>query len=289
MLNRQRVLLCMLDKAGGTASRLQLTKWAFLASEESSLGDNKTFYRFLPYDFGPFSFCLYQEMGALVRDGYVEEPDATRWKLLEPAFKQVLALDQSAKEATAKVLSRYGRVSTSKLIASVYDRYKWFTLNSKHDKRVRLPRAVCAVYTAGYAGLLIDAFLDGLLRRGIRRIIDVRKNPVSRRYGFHKSTLNRLCGYVNIDYRHFPQLGIKSDQRQHLNSQADYDRLFDQYEKTVLKSEHTAIQEIASLMREKASVLVCAEANPNQCHRTWLAKTVSRESSLPVNNLKLTT
>jgi uncharacterized protein (DUF488 family) len=47
----------------------------------------------------------------------------------------------------------------------------------------------------------------------IRRLIDVRSNPTARRYGFHESTLDRLVNRLSIEYRHFAELGIRSEIR----------------------------------------------------------------------------
>jgi len=68
MLIRQKVILSLIDQMGnqspsgnhGKVSRLQLVKWAFLLENERKM---KTFYQFVPYHYGPFSFTLYHELG----------------------------------------------------------------------------------------------------------------------------------------------------------------------------------------------------------------------------------
>lgn len=79
------------------------------------------------------------------------------------------------------------------MVANVYREFPWYTLNSKNAARraASAPVASPAVYTVGYEGLMLDGLLDLLLRVGIKRLIDVRCNPVARRFGFHKSTLDR--------------------------------------------------------------------------------------------------
>ena len=287
MLKRQRVMLWMIHKAGGTASRMQLTKWAFLVSQETVVGKSDAFYRFVPYHYGPFSFCLYQEVDALLRDGCLAEPDESSWCLLDDGVTEAKALDTATKNEVAKILTWYGRKQINDLMSDIYGRYQWFTLNSKADKRVERPIVPTAVYTAGYERLMIDSFLNGLLRNGIRRVIDVRNNPVSRRYGFYGKTLERLCADVSIGYCHFPQLGIASEQRQDLRTLSDREALFDQYERTVLRSRSAAIREVSALMQREASVIVCLEADPRRCHRSRLAERVAKVAGLKVQHLEL--
>ena len=104
-------------------------------------------------------------------------------------------------------------------------------------------------------------------------IVDVRRNPVARRYGFHKSSLSRLCSKVNIEYVHVPELGIPSDLRQNLDCQAAYDRLFEQYERELLPQAQAqeALCRLAQLLSSKPTALMCMEAEPTMCHRSRVA------------------
>ena len=67
MLNRQKAALFMLECAGRKVSRLELTKWLFLLRQEMPSAGGGAFYQFVPYRYGAFSFCLYQEAEALER------------------------------------------------------------------------------------------------------------------------------------------------------------------------------------------------------------------------------
>ena len=147
------------------------------------------------------------------------------------------------------------------------------------------PLAPLAVYTAGYEGLSIDGFLNMLVQHGITCLIDVRQNPTSRRYGFHKTTLSRLCGLLNIEYVHIPELGIKSQYRRDLKTLSDYRALFKQYTAATLAAELDSIDEVTKLITEKPSVLVCMEADPVYCHRSCLAKYIADKTFLPVKHL----
>jgi len=66
-------------------------------------------------------------------------------------------------------------------------------------------------------------------------LCDVRRNALSRKYGFSKKTLGNACQNLGIRYEHLPELGIASARRKELHTQADYDRLFSAYEEDTLK------------------------------------------------------
>jgi uncharacterized protein (DUF488 family) len=220
-----------------------------------------------------------------MRDGSLVEISENEWEITSHARNSVRSLNRETANDVSYILGTYGNLGTDELISTVYERFPWYTINSEIRKLETRRIAPPKVYTAGYQGLSIDGFLDNLLRKGIERICDVRKNPVSRRYGFHGSTLSRLCGYLGLEYLHFPQLGIEGQFRQNLHSQEDYVRLFEYYMKSVLSAQVNSILEIADLMREAPSVLVCQEAEPECCHRSYLAEAISARNGLPIRHI----
>ena len=284
MLNRQKCLLFMIERAGRPVTRFELTKWAFLLAHEMPSGGGTAFYQFLPYHYGPFSFCLYREAGALVQDGYLTEKD-NFWCLVEDVPRPTADLPRRLLDDAARVVARFAEKKTGVLTDYVYEGFPWFTANSRIRRLCTRPAAPAAVYTVGYEGWQVDGFLNMLMRSGIRRLIDVRNNPVARRYGFHKSTLDRLCGRVEIEYVHFPQLGIRPELRRNLEGPADYEALFARYERETLPRETEAVNKVAGLMNGRPAALMCVEANPQRCHRSILAKAVARVASLPVRHL----
>lgn len=287
MLCRQRTILALLADAGGSATRLEVTKWAFLLREETPSRGGQAFFQFLPYKYGPFSFCLYHEALALVRDGYLREIDERRWALQPLGAEAAACLDRAVRKDVSRVASRFAGKSTDDLLEYVYSHYQWFTINSVKDVRAQRTQAASAVYTAGYEGLSVDGFLNELLRAGIRLLVDVRNNPVSRRYGFHASTLHRLCDGIGIEYRHFPELGIEPEQRQHLDSQTAWSALFSHYERSILPAQGDSVRQVAALLAGKPGALICMEADYRRCHRSRLASTVSKASGLPTKHLEL--
>jgi uncharacterized protein (DUF488 family) len=143
-----------------------------------------------------------------------------------------------------------------------------------------------AVYTLGYEGLSIDEFFGLLTENGILHLIDVRRDPVSRRYGFHKKTLSNLCEGYGIEYTHLPELGIESKYRKGLKTEADRKALLSRYEAETISREKEAVALLSRLMSERPCVLVCVESDPNRCHRSILAKAVAEMSGLSIRHLK---
>jgi uncharacterized protein (DUF488 family) len=286
MLQRQRAVLAFLDLAGGKATHTEVTKWAFLLRQETPSRGGSSFYQFVPYKYGPYSFCLFQEIAALARDGYLTESEHS-WAVTTAGARASQTVDPGVRSDAARVVRTHRGRQRDDLINYVYERYPAFTVNSDIRKLEPRPMAKCAVFTAGYEGLLVDGFLNGLIRSGVCRLIDVRNNPVSRRYGFHKTTLARLCGKLGIEYVHFPELGIASDQRQGLDEPGARQSLFDAYERATLPAQRESIARVGALMLEMPSVLVCMEACHTECHRSRLAKAVSAAAGLRTHHLEL--
>ena len=86
-------------------------------------------------------------------------------------------------------------------------------------------------------------------------------------------TLNKL----DIDYIHVPELGIVSDKRKTLETVSDYNLLFDDYEKTTLKSNKDEILNLLTLLIENRRVAItCFEADVCMCHRGRIAKAIQK-------------
>ena len=77
MFLRQKIILAILSEAGRILSPTKLVKLAFLVGQETSLRDDRTYYDFVPYKYGPFSFALYRELDGLRRNGYVSAAEKT--------------------------------------------------------------------------------------------------------------------------------------------------------------------------------------------------------------------
>jgi uncharacterized protein (DUF488 family) len=268
-------------------------KLAFLIRHETALNNNGKFYDFVPYKYGPFSFTLYSDLTYLERNGYLildEERIALCKRTISLAEDKSNELPALFHEAVDTIVRRYCRKSQIELVREVYIRYPWYAIRSElNDLRPKSPMrekiAYPAVYTAGYEGKSVDAFFNHLLKNGIQLIIDVRANPVSRRYGFSKNRFSDIAERLGLDYRHMPNLGIPSKYRVDLSGFDSYQRLLKKYEQEMIPKIGNEIEEVCKLMVRTPAVLVCFERDVRCCHRSRLADAVSRKIGLKVKHL----
>lgn len=285
MLSRQRIVLNVLTDSGSQLSKLKLVKFLFLLAQECPELPRTATHEFVPYRKGPYSFTLAYDLSVLERKGLItQNPRSIQLTPLGAAQAETEGIYLSAIDRLTK---RHAGKSTAELVDHVYATYPWFTLNSQWiERRAAIhPEAQIAVYTTSYEGVTLDGLLNRLLKAGIRRLVDVRLNPVARRFGFHKSTLARICPKLGIEYVHFPEVGVPSEWRSNLDSMDAYEALFKRYQNEVLPREEAALLDLEKLIQEKPTALMCKEADPMCCHRTTLAHEIAKSLSLPVIDL----
>jgi uncharacterized protein (DUF488 family) len=178
------------------------------------------------------------------------------------------------------------------LIIEQYDRHPYYATRSEILDKLRLEpetlariaaakpkRQRAGIVTIGYEGRSLESYLNELLRAGVTLLCDVRRNPLSRKYGFSKGALSKACDGVAIRYEHLPELGIASQQRRGLHTQADYDALFATYERESLPGQTAALGKIGGWVAAGERVaLTCFERLPQQCHRHCVAEALERMS-----------
>lgn len=294
MFVRQKVILGVLTCLDQPLQLTPFVKLMFLLRHETSLKHSRTFYDFVPYKFGPFSFALYREMNVLRRDGYIATGDdritlvtATR----DLTSKAVAELPWDVREAIGVVVTKYSTMAPNEILRYVYSEYPWYAINSQLSELMpsTVPHsasASVAIYTIGYEGKSVDEFFNAILRTGIDVICDVRSNPVSRSSGFSSGPLQLVAEKLSIAYEQFPELGISSSKRKGLTTRDSYDRLLNDYEQHTLPHRCNHIERLCTLAKSRPSVLVCLEADPQMCHRSRLAVALSNASNLPVVHLR---
>lgn len=285
MKNSERIILMSLFNISESITKIKLVKLLFLFSME---GFDNTF-SFLPYKYGPFSFQLYRNLSALSHAGWM---DGELLKIhddkKEDALNEIQMLPKLTRDNLINIHQRYGRLSEKEILKIVYAKYPEFTFRSEMPlEKAPQPVAPIAIYTIGYEGISIDSFLNALIQKGIHHLIDVRRNPISRKWGFAKNTLSGLCDKVGIDYLHFPELGISSAQRMNISAKEDYDKLFYSYEKNYLPLHEHTVKKVLSLIEQTPSALVCMEADAQMCHRGRLANIIANMSKVPVVHLSV--
>lgn len=293
MLRRQRTVLSLLAVAGRPVNATQIQKYLFLLKQETFLTSDSAFYDFLPYRFGPYSFSAHRETEALIGYGYINEASsgsATPLTLTPLGLIESATVDKDTTRAVRFILSKSGSASTRDLLEDVYNRYPWFASNSEYTDLISADRqkrkaAEPAVYTMGYEDRSVDGFFNALLSEGIGTIIDVRANPVSRKYGFARSAMSGIAKKLGIEYMHVPELGIASEKRKGLQSKADFRQLFKYYESQIIPQQLSKVESVAARMQAGPSVLICMEREAVNCHRGRLAQRISQATGMAAVHL----
>ncbi len=283
MYYRRKILLALLQQFDGKLDKISFQKLLFLVTKHQEQAS----YHFVPYKLGCYSFQANSDLHTLDKYGLVSETDMY-WTKNDSMnyYSQLKFKDQAA---ISSIKNLYGNLSKNELIKFTYDKYPYFAINSTivanilnnenidNIKRQRPVITNTVLFTIGYEGITLEQYLNKLIINDVKVLCDVRKNPLSMKYGFSKNQLKNACSGVNIEYIHIPELGIKSDKRTRLNTQADYDKLFTFYRNAVLAKERTRQEEILNILKTKKRLaLTCFEANISQCHRKHLAESIAK-------------
>ena len=136
------------------------------------------------------------------------------------------------------------------------------------------------VFTIGYEGTTVGEFLKALTDAGVKRVIDVRAVPNSRRPGFSKTPLRNALAEEDIDYVHLRALGTPADGRAAARAgrHEDLKRIYaGQLELPEAIAEGAQMLDLA---REEPSALLCYERDPTGCHRTLLWKALAPDAEI---------
>lgn len=115
--------------------------------------------------------------------------------------------------------------------------------------------------TVGHSNHSIEAFLDLLAMHQVAMLADVRSVPYSRRHPhFSRDALDAALDARGIAYRHFPGLGGKRQ------------TTYTEYMATLPFRQ--ALDQLLEYSAAGVTAAMCAEADPLQCHRQYLADAV---------------
>ena len=294
LYDRRRLLLALLGATGGDVSNTDLQKLMFLYCREHSVHTategHRGLYDFVPYRYGAFSFTCYADRRRLAEWGLIADDDQ-KWVLTEDGRNIARQLENSSIRTFA---NRYRSLRGDALVADTYRRYPYFAIRSEiadqvlRDDRSTLDRIEAArpeatasrLFTIGYEGRRLESYLNLLIREGVTLLCDVRRNAISRKYGFSKTTLDRACSGVGIRYEHLPELGIESRRRRGLKTDAEFKNLFESYTHAILPYKGDALKKICAWLRAGESVaLTCFELEAGQCHRHCVADALEKLSN----------
>ena len=270
---RQIFLLSLLDLIGGNINKTHLQKQCFLFSQRQPMG-----YDFVPYQYGCYSFQLNKDLQDLSEQGFIEILESSINLTIQNSIAWLKTRDSNS---LLKYPDEYKQLKGDDLIAFVYKKYPYYAINSEiidrvcsaqektkiENKKQQIKKKNSAIYTLGYEGISLEAYINKLIQNNIKLLCDVRKNPLSRKFGFSYKALNNILPKFGIHYEHIPELGIASDKRQDLGDVNSYKKLFDEY-RTILPRRKEALQEVLDLQEKHQRIaLTCFEKSHHNCHR----------------------
>jgi uncharacterized protein (DUF488 family) len=108
------------------------------------------------------------------------------------------------------------------------------------------------IFTIGYSNRTLPEFLGELRRRQITQIIDVRSSPWSRNAAFNATQIERWSQRAGMLYRQGGEIlggmnAIPTDDPRYVD----------------------ALDDILDAAGRERIVIMCAEGDPAQCHRSW--------------------
>ena len=272
---KQKILLNFLTALGSKKhSRLKIFKLSFLLAQDIS------FYDFVPYKYGPYSFEMDKDLRMINNNGWINMNE--NWIHINQNSIKLLLIENDHKyESFNNIINKFSNTNEKYLIDFIYKNYPFYTQNSLLITRQknRKQTTPVSIYTIGYQNLSIDLFIDILIKKGIKTVLDVRNKPFSYKYGFNYSCLNKYLPEFNINYINIPELGIEEKYRKTLSRE----KLWKHYS-DLLDRRKDYLNRVINIVMKRPTVLMCYEINPEDCHRLRLAKKTQDLTNLPIIN-----
>lgn len=285
MIYRQKVLLALIEVFGRVLGKTDLQKLLFLFCKYRGVDH----YEFFPYQYGAFSLMSYYDKRKLTQRKILADTDNFAIRSTKSFIASLRRDDAIALREFAETT---GHILGDDLIRKTYLEYPRYARRSRIAGQVlsieelemvqsaQIEPPAEALFTIGYEGISIDGYLDRLIENDIRLVIDVRKNPVSRKYGFSKRNLEQHLTNVDISYVHEPDVGVASHLRQSIDGPQDYVKLFEHYAQTILPDKRPVLDRIIEVTRKQKRVaLTCFEADPQMCHRHKITEAINALTS----------
>ena len=284
MLYRRKIALALLQGFGDKLSLTDFQKLAFLFSEKQS----EPSFDFVPYKYGCYSFQLDRDRQKMVETGLLANKN--EW-VKNDSRDYVKLLSNLDYRGLLELRKEIGNMRGDDLIRYVYTNYPYYAIHSTIAAEILSEEEMESVldavptqegfclFTIGYEGKTIEAYVNQLIQYRVRVLCDVRKNPLSRKYGFSKQALKRIVERFGISYIHFPDLGISSNKRKGLSTNTDYTALFDEYERETLPNQRAKLHQIADILETNERIaLTCFELDHKACHRNRVVHALQKLS-----------
>jgi hypothetical protein len=271
---RQQFLLAFVKELNEPLTAVDFQKLLFLYLTQNNL----SYYDFVPYLYGGFSIQASEDINTLQAMGWLADNNG---KIRFTGNEKSAGINLSFEGLGCSIQEQLPKVRGNRLMKLVYEQYPYYAINSRkaaaimdHEGMSRINavkeqfrQTEQILFTIGYEGISVEHYLNTLIKNDVQVLCDVRNNPLSRKFGFSKSNLQKHLGNIGIEYIHLPELGIKSEKRNNLNSDEDYQNLFKEY-KSSLPNCRDSLEKLYLLLETKSRIaLTCFEHEASHCHR----------------------
>jgi hypothetical protein len=272
---RQQFLLSFLKELNEPLTAIDFQKLLFLYL----IKNNLSYYEFVPYLYGGFSIQAGEDINTLQAMGWLTDNNG---KTQYAGGDELLAgISLPFEEVGKSISEQLPKIRGNQLVKLVYEQYPYYAINSRTAASImdtagiaqikvvkeQLKQTGRMLFTIGYEGITVEHYLNTLIKNDVHVLCDVRNNPLSRKFGFSKTSLQKYLGNIGIEYIHFPELGIRSEKRNNLNSDEDYQNLISEY-KSSLANCREFLEKLYLLLETKNRIaLTCFEHEALHCHR----------------------
>lgn len=145
MPSRDKFLLMALAYAkDNSLSPVQMQKAMFLLEQEAASQVGDDFYHFSPYNYGPFSSLIYDDVGSLAESGdvIIERIPGRSWsnyRITANGYSKATAaiteVDPRMAEYIKNVVTWIKSLSFSELLSAIYSKYPAYAVNSVFSGR----------------------------------------------------------------------------------------------------------------------------------------------------------
>jgi uncharacterized protein (DUF488 family) len=139
------------------------------------------------------------------------------------------------------------------------------------------------IFTIGYSGYKPEDFIDELKRRNINVVVEVRSQPYSRYYSeYNKGFIEELLKSQSIIYRNLAlEFGARQTNRNYYSDgKLDFDKF------AVSEAFSQGIEKVKTASNlGYIMALMCAEKEPEKCHRAILVARVLRDNGFEIRHI----
>ena len=162
MNNRENILLALLEAFGGNLTSTDMQKYLFLLCQEQNI----SYYKFIPYKYGCFSFQAYHDKRKLSQKGILVEDD--KWQLQNGQEGFIEKLTFSEKKSINTIADKYRKLHGDSLIRYVYRKYPYYAIKSELVNKImtaneqetinkfRPAKNNSGLFTIGYEGRCLE-------------------------------------------------------------------------------------------------------------------------------------